>query len=144
MPRCLCSANLIVIVCLFICILVFGCASDTQLSKKVTVQRFGSIGQIRPDQYAEYKRLHADTWPEVLKMISACNLRNYSIYHKDGALFTYVEYVGEDFAGDMAKMAADPTIRKWWALVVPMFKGADAQTPAADVWVGMEEIFHLD
>jgi hypothetical protein len=45
-------------------------------------------------------------------MIAACNIRNYSIYlHRlpDGNhyLFSYFEYVGSDFAGDMAKMAAD-------------------------------------
>ena len=101
-------------------------------------------GEIEPDRCAEYKRLHADVWPDVLKMITACNLRNYSIYHKDGRLFTYAEYVGEDFGADMAKMAGDPTTQEWWALVVPMFKDADEQTAAGDVWVDMEEIFHLD
>lgn len=108
------------------------------------MKRFGWVAQIKPDRYAEYKRLHAEVWPDVLKMISACNLRNYSIYHKDGALFTYVEYVGEDFAADMAQMTADPTTRKWWALVVPMFENADERIPGGGVWIDMEEIFHLD
>jgi L-rhamnose mutarotase len=108
------------------------------------MKRFGWVAQIKPDQYAEYKRLHADVWPDVLKMITACNLRNYSIYHKGGCLFTYVEYIGEDFAADMAKMAADPTTQEWWALVVPMFKGADEQIAGGGVWADMEEIFHLD
>lgn len=28
----------------------------------------------------DYKKLHAHVWPEVAKKISACNIRNYSIY----------------------------------------------------------------
>ena len=108
------------------------------------MKRFGWVAQVKPDRYDEYKRLHADVWPDVLKMITACNLRNYSIYHKDGWLFTYVEYVGEDFAADMARMAADPTTLEWWALVVPMFEGGDPNIPGGDVWADMEEIFHLD
>lgn len=108
------------------------------------MKRFGWSAQIKPDRYTEYKRLHADVWPDVLKMITACNLRNYSIYHIDGCLFTYVEYIGEDFEADMAKMADDPTTRKWWALVVPMFKDGNVEIPGGDVWTDMEEIFHLD
>ncbi|MCP4375366.1 MAG: L-rhamnose mutarotase [bacterium] len=108
------------------------------------MKRFGWVAQVKPDQYAEYKRLHAEVWPDVLKTITACNLQNYSIYHKDGYLFTYVEYVGEDFEADMARMAEDPTTLQWWALVVPMFENANEQIPGGGVWIDMEEIFHLD
>ena len=108
------------------------------------MKRFGWVAQIDPDQYDEYKSLHADVWPDVLEMITACGLRNYSIYHKDGCLFTYVEYIGDDFDADMAKMAADPVTRKWWAVVVPMFKNPNAQVAGGGVWADMEEIFHLD
>ena len=34
-------------------------------------------------------------------------------------LFSYFEYVGDDFAADMANMAADPTTQKWWAVCKP-------------------------
>jgi L-rhamnose mutarotase len=79
----------------------------------------------------------------VLKMITACNIRNYSIYHKDGTLFAYFEYVGKDFAADMAKMAADPTTQEWWAVCQP------CQLPLAgrasdEWWAAMDEVFHLD
>ncbi|MDX9972319.1 MAG: L-rhamnose mutarotase, partial [FCB group bacterium] len=76
------------------------------------MQRYGWIIGLKRDQVDEYKRLHAAVWPDVLKMIKDCNLANYSIYLRefpDGNLylFSYLEYVGDDFAGDMAKMAAD-------------------------------------
>ena len=108
------------------------------------MKRFGWVAQIKSDRYDEYKRLHAEVWPDVLKKITECNIRNYSIYHKDGFLFTHLEYIGEDFAADMNKMATDPTTLKWWATVVPMFKNGDPDIPGGGVWADMEEIFHLD
>ena len=108
------------------------------------MKRFGWVAKVKPDRLDEYKRLHADVWPGVLKMIQECHLRNYSIYHKDGRLFTYVEYTGEDFEADMAKMAADETTQKWWAVCVPCLEPAPGDSTGAGVWADMEEVFHLD
>ena len=91
----------------------------------------------------EYVAYHADVWPGVLKMIHDCNIRNYSIYHKDGLLFAYFEYVGDDFEADMAKMAADPETQRWWDIMMPM--QAPLETRAeGEWWANMEEVFHTD
>lgn len=112
------------------------------------MKRYGSVIGLKADKVEEYKRLHAAVWPEVLKMISACNIRNYTIYLRkldDGryTLFSYFEYTGADFAADMAKMAADPVTRKWWGVCMP------CQQPLADRregewWADMQEVFHWD
>jgi len=47
------------------------------------MQRYGSVIKLRPEKLQEYKELHAHVWPEVLAMIRACHIRNYSIYFKD-------------------------------------------------------------
>lgn len=108
------------------------------------MRRYGWTARVRPGKLDEYKRLHAAVWPDVQKMIRQCNLRNYSIYCKDGRLFTYVEYTGEDFEADMARMAADEATQEWWALCVPCLEPADEPGAGAGVWVDMEELFHLD
>ena len=97
---------------------------------------------------AEYKKLHAAVWPDVLKMIQQCHIRNYSIYLRqldDGGhyLFSYFEYTGGDFEGDMAKMAADPTTQKWWAVCMPCQKPL-ANRASGEWWAGMDEVFHAD
>ena len=107
------------------------------------MKRFGWVAKARPETYEEYKRLHADVWPDVLAMIEKCNLHNYSIYYKQGYLFSYVEYTGEDFEADMAKMAADETTQKWWAVCTPCLEPVDDQA-AVNVWSDMEEVFHVD
>jgi len=107
------------------------------------MQRYGSVIKLKPEKLEEYRELHANAWPEVLKMIRACNIRNYSIYYKDGFLFSYFEYHGEDFAADMKKMAADPVTQEWWKLTDPCQEPLETRKPG-EWWAGMEEFFHTD
>ena len=39
------------------------------------MQRMGMVIGLKPEKIAEYKRLHAAVWPEILDMISKCNIR---------------------------------------------------------------------
>ena len=85
------------------------------------MQRMGMVIGLKPEKIDEYKHLHANCWPEILAGISACNIRNYSIFLKqpENLLFGYWEYHGNDFAADAAKMARDPKTQEWWALTDP-------------------------
>ncbi|NSW52051.1 MAG: L-rhamnose mutarotase [Anaerolineae bacterium] len=107
------------------------------------MQRYGSVIKLRTEKHDEYKELHAHAWPDVLAMIRECNIRNYSIFFKDGYLFSYFEYCGEDYAADMAKMAADPVTQAWWKLTDPCQEPLDTRKPG-EHWASMEEYFHTD
>ena len=107
------------------------------------VQRYGSVIKVAPGRLEEYKRLHAAVWDSVKKMIKECNLQNYSIYYKDGYLFSYYEYTGNDYAADMAKMAADPETQRWWTFCEPCQQPLESRAEG-EWWATMEEVFHLD
>lgn len=107
------------------------------------VQRYGSVIKVAPGRLEEYKRLHAAVWDSVKKMIKECNLQNYSIYYKDGYLFSYYEYTGNDYAADMAKMAADPETQRWWTFCDPCQQPLESRAEG-EWWATMEEVFHLD
>jgi L-rhamnose mutarotase len=107
------------------------------------MKRYGQIIGVKPEKFAEYARYHANAWPGVLKMIQQCNIRNYSIFHRDGTLFAYFEYIGEDFEADMAKMAADPETQRWWAIMEPMQAPLEGRAEG-EWWANMEEVFHMD
>ena len=107
------------------------------------MERHGSVIRVKPGRLEAYKAYHAHVWPEVLAMIRACNIRNYSIYHKDGHLFSYFEYVGDDFQADMAKMAADPKTQEWWDIMMPMQDPLPTRAEG-EWWAEMEEVFHTD
>jgi L-rhamnose mutarotase len=107
------------------------------------VKRYGQLLKLRPEHEAEYVRQHAAVWPEVLDRIHRSNIRNYSIFLKDGMLFAYFEYVGSDFQADMRAMAADAATQRWWALMEPM----QEKWPTANLeewWTTMPEVFHQD
>ncbi|PLS82426.1 MAG: L-rhamnose mutarotase, partial [Chloroflexi bacterium] len=55
------------------------------------MRRFGQIIGVKPDQIEAYERIHAAVWPEVLAMIHACNMRNYTIFRYQHLLFAYFE-----------------------------------------------------
>lgn len=107
------------------------------------MQRYGQVIGVRPERFQEYAEIHAAVWPGVLQKIHECNIRNYSIFHHNNTLFAYFEYIGNDFDGDMAKMAADPTTQEWWGVCKPM----QAPVPTrkeGEWWATMDEVFHTD
>lgn len=107
------------------------------------MKRFGQILGVKPEKFEEYKKYHTAVWPEVLSMIKKCNLRNYSIYHRNGQLFAYFEYTGDNFERDMKKMASDPKTQEWWAIMKPMQNPVQDRTEG-EWWSEMEEVFHAD
>jgi len=107
------------------------------------MKRYGMLLKVRPESFEAYKEYHRAVWPEVLAAIRACNIRNYSIFHKDGFLFGYFEYLGTDYPADMAKMAADPKTQEWWAIMGPMQEPLETRAEG-EWWANMEEVFHTD
>ena len=107
--------------------------------------RYGQVIALNPDKVAEYKRLHAAAWPDVLAMITACNIRNYTIFLREpeNLLFATFEYHGTDFAADMARMAADPVTQDWWSHCIPCQKPLETRA-TGEWWASMDEVFHHD
>jgi L-rhamnose mutarotase len=124
---------------------VFVPAADEPARRPV---RYGSVIGLRAEKLDEYKKLHAAVWPKVVEAMREANIRNFSIYlHKlpDGKyyLFSYMEYVGDDFEGDMKRMAANPENQRWWKLTDPCQEPLPDRKPG-EWWVPMEEVCHLD
>ena len=95
------------------------------------------------------RNVHHDIVQEAIKLatkeINAGHWHGYAeeIYYKDGFLFSYYEYVGDDYAADMAKMAADPETQRWWAVCEPCQQPLDTSAEG-EWWASMEEVFHQD
>ena len=109
------------------------------------MKRYGMVVGLNEAKKAEYVRLHAAVWPDVLKMIKDCHIRNYSIFLKEpeNLMFSYYEYHGSDHDADMARMAADPVTQAWWVLCMPC-QAPLATRKAGEWWAEMPEIFHED
>jgi len=107
------------------------------------MQRFGQVIGIKPEFFDLYKKMHAEPWPEVVAANRASNIRNYSIFRYGNLLFAYFEYMGDDFAADMAKMAANPKVQEWWTHMYPMQEPVPICQPG-EHWATIEEEYHQD
>ncbi len=109
------------------------------------MHRVGSVIGIHPEMIEEYKRHHAAVWPRVLAAIHRANIRNYTIFlqEPENLLFSSFEYHGENYAADMARLAADPINPSWLKAVTPC--QAPLETRAeGEHWASMQEVFHTD
>lgn len=107
------------------------------------MQRFASVIRLRPEKADEYRRLHADAWPDVLAALRRARITNYSIFEREGFLFSYFEYLGDDIDADLAAVAADEPTRRWWALTDPCQEPLESAAEG-EWWAPAEEVFHLD
>ena len=114
----------------------------TKHTAKHPIKQVGMVVGIKPDRIAEYKRLHADDNPGVRDLLNKYHIHSFSIYlHQiDGKWyeFGYYEYTGDDFEGDMAKLAAEPRNQAWLKICDPM------QIPlkGKKTWAMMERVFY--
>lgn len=102
--------------------------------------------RLRPEKVEEYRRLHRAVWPEVLATITACHIRNYTIFLRvldDGRphLFASFEYHGTNYEEDVRRVAADPATQRWWKLTEPCQEPIDSRG-SGEWWASMEEVFH--
>ena len=103
------------------------------------MQRFIQFSELKPEKVEDYVRLHAAPWPELLALITSCNIHNYSISLRGNTLYTYYEYTGTDFAADMARMDESPVMQKWWTFSKPCFLHHDE----GHYYDDLQEVFYL-
>jgi L-rhamnose mutarotase len=105
------------------------------------VMRICFLLKVRPEKVEEYKKRHAQIWPEMLEALSESGWNNYSIFLKpDGLLVGYLE--ADDFDKCRTAMKNRPVNTRWQlemsAFFEPMPGAAD------DNMFPLEEVFHLD
>jgi L-rhamnose mutarotase len=114
-------------------------ATDSTLGKERT-ERIAFAMALRPGAEAEYRRRHADVWPEMLEALRAAGAHNYSIYIHGNDLIGVLDV--EDFDRFRQMMDASPVNALWQA---DMAKLIDPCTdPQTGFHQRLEEVFHLD
>ena len=130
------------LVAVLLAILLSGCSTE-----KAAPRRFAWVTGLKPEKAEYYKQLHADPWQSVNRKLKECNIQNYSIHLKqiDGKLylFSYLEYVGNDWAEDMKKMADDPETQRWWKETDPCQLPLPDAAAQGKIWSDMEEVYFL-
>ena len=105
------------------------------------MQRIGFLIRVKPDQLDEYKRLHAEIWPELLEELSRAGMRNYSLWLKpDGTEFGYLEC--EDWDAACAFLEKSDVHTRWQELM-QNFLDTPAEGDGGQPIEMLEEVFYL-
>ncbi len=105
------------------------------------MQRYGRVLKLRAGAEADYVRLHAAVWPEVLAAIEKSGIRNYSIFCYHQWVFSYFEIpddVNLESAGKV--FAACPACVEWEKLMHEIQEPLP-ESGKENWWVPMKEIF---
>ena len=69
-------------------------------------------GRIKPGCKAEYQRRHAEIWPEMVEVLKAAGICNYSIFYCNDELFGYYE-CAKGIAYAEKVQAESPVVDRW-------------------------------
>ncbi len=104
------------------------------------MERIAFLMALRPAAEEEYRRAHAEVWPELLNVLRKAGARNYSIFLSDHQLFGYLEV--DDFDSFRRHMAGSEVNGRWQT---EMTRLIDPMTdPQTGFHRRMEEVFHVD
>lgn len=109
------------------------------------MQRMGLVIGIVEEKIEEYKALHANTWQEILDILTAANIHNYSIFLREpeNLLFAYWEYSGDNFEADMKTLAEQDAMKRWWDICSPCQEPLKTRAKG-EHWAMMEQVFYHD
>ncbi len=127
---------------------LYGSTNPTpQQQATAEVKRFGSVIGLNPEKEQYYRELHANAWPTIVDIIRNANIRNYSIYITEiegkKYLFSYFEYVGQNFDADMNRIAEHSETKRWWAQTDPCQFPLPSRSPGGQ-WSDMEMVFLME
>lgn len=76
------------------------------------MERYAWKAVVKPGMLEEYTRRHREIWPEMLEVLKAAGIRNYTIWNVGQELFGYYEC--EKGAAFAAQVQADsPVVDRW-------------------------------
>ena len=108
------------------------------------MRRYGRVLKVRAGAEAEYERLHAAVWPEVLTAISSAGIRNYSIYRYRHWLFSYFELPQGVTLESTGLVFAQSEACLRWENQMQTLQESLPESDGASWWVNMPEVFHSD
>lgn len=103
------------------------------------MKRIANITKLKPGMAEDYKALHDAIWEEIVAAGHQYGLRNFTMFRKDDYIFSYYEYVGDDFAADMAEKAKCKNQAEWQVECGKFKTDIDGQAV-----IPLEEFWHND
>ncbi len=88
----------------------------------------------------EYKKRHAEIWPQLSQELTKAGIFDYSIYldPETLTLFAFQKLSDDNTAADLPQ---NPIVRKWWDYMADIMETNPDNAP---VCKPLKEVFHMD
>jgi len=103
-------------------------------------KRFGFKMKMHPGFREEYKKRHAEIWPELVRLLKDEGIGNYSIFLDEdtNTLFAYQEQSGEASSQDLG---TTEIVKKWWKYMADIMETNPDNSP---VTIPLEQVFFME
>lgn len=105
------------------------------------MKRVGMTWQVDPARWEEYKEIHLNPWPELVKAIQEVGIHNYSIFAFGTRVFAYMEIDGDD-PYQALNILAQTDIKKKWDEEVTVWVLPEAVEGSGIQFMELESIFY--
>ncbi len=104
------------------------------------IKRFGFKMKMNPGFKEEYRKRHAEIWPELVKLLKDEGIGNYSIFldEETNTLFAYQEQSGNNSSQDLGKTEV---VKKWWKYMADIMETNPDNSP---VTIPLEQVFYME
>lgn len=105
------------------------------------VEKYAWKAIVKDGCLEEYRRRHDEIWPEMIEVLKAAGIRNYTIWNVGNELFGYYECEkGADFAAKV--QAESPVVAKWDVYMKDVM--VMEMDPVTGAQPRLEKVFELD
>lgn len=104
------------------------------------MKRNAFIMHLKPGNEAEYKKRHDEIWPELMEILRAAGISNYTIFLDRNTNTLFAFQALSDNSNDR-KLPENPVVQKWWDSMKDLMETNPDNSPVCDPLI---EVFHMD
>lgn len=104
------------------------------------MEKFAFKMKLHPGMEAEYRKRHDEIWPDLVDLLKAAGIRDYSI-HLDRESGTLFGVLWRDNAHGMDDLPKHEVMQRWWAHMADIMETGPDNAP---VVTELATVFHMD
>lgn len=104
------------------------------------MERLAFKMKLKPGCQAEYRRRHAQVWPEILQLLKETGVSDYSIFldEETDILFAVQKVSGESNSQQLGHVEVQ---QRWWSYMADIMEVNPDDSPVS---IPLPEVFHAD
>jgi L-rhamnose mutarotase len=104
------------------------------------MKRSGFKMKLHPGFREEYRKRHDEIWPELVTLLKANGVGNYSIFldEETNTLFAYQEQSGESSSQDLG---TTEIVKRWWKYMADIMETNPDNSPVS---IPLEKVFYME